>query len=81
MSSLNLKMNNNCGLGKVIIIYDDDKGTYDIKAQYLNSQKIDYYSISSNIKDANTAKLIKEAYIRGLYDGTDYRGAKDEDRK
>lgn len=73
-NKLNLQMNQNIGLEKVIIIYDDEKGTYDIKAQYLNSQKIDYYTIAFNIKDANTAKLVKDAYIRGLYDGADFRG-------
>ena len=73
---LNLKINQNIGLEKVIIIYDDNKGTYEIKAQYLNSQKVDYYTISSNIKDANTAKIVKDAYVRGLYDGADFRGEK-----
>lgn len=77
-NELNLQINQNIGLEKVIIIYDDKKRTYDIKAQYLNSQKIDYYTISSNIKDADTAKLVKDAYIRGLYDGADFRGEKDE---
>lgn len=73
-NKLNLQMNQNIGLEKVIIIYDDENGTYDIKAQYLNSQKIDYYTIAFNIKDADTAKLVKDAYIRGLYDGADFRG-------
>lgn len=77
-NKLNLQINQNIGLEKVIIIYDDKNGTYVIKAQYLNSQEIDYYTISSNIKDVDTAKLVKDAYIRGLYDGAEFRGEKND---
>ena len=30
---INLKMNNNCGLQRVIIVLNEENGTYDLKAQ------------------------------------------------
>lgn len=69
---VDFKTNNDCGLERIIIVLDEQKGTYTLKAQNPYSDKIDYHSIVYGIKDIETAKKVKEAYIRGLYDGEEY---------
>ena len=67
-----IKMNYNSGLGKVIIIYDDEKDTFSVLAQNPSSDKVDYLTVQSGIKDKETAKLISRAYFRGIFDGEDW---------
>lgn len=67
-----LKMNYNSGLGKVIIIYDSEKNTFSVLAQNPSSDKVDYLTVQSGIKDAETAKLVERAYFRGIFDGEDW---------
>ena len=67
-----LKMNYNSGLGKVIIIYDPEKNTFSVLAQNPTSDKVDYLTIQSRIKDAENAKLVERAYFRGIFDGEDW---------
>lgn len=67
-----LKMNFNSGLGKVIITYDAEKNTFSVLAQNPTSDKVDYLTVQSGIKDAETAKLVERAYFRGIFDGEDW---------
>ena len=71
---VNLKMNNDCGLERVIIVYGQEKETYSLEAQSpCYSERACYHTIVYDIKDIETAKKVKEAYIRGLYDGESYK--------
>lgn len=69
---IDLKMNQNIGLEKVIIIYDEQKETYSVLAQNPFSKNVDYLTVESAIKDGHTAMIVKRSYIRGLYDGADW---------
>ena len=70
---INLKMNNNCGLQRVIIVLNEENGTYDLKAQAPYDKSVHYKTVLFNIKDIETAQKVKEAYIQGLYDGEKYK--------
>ena len=66
---MDLKMNYDSGLGKVIIVLNEKEGKFDLLAQNPYASKVDYHRITCGIKDIETAKIVRDAYIRGLYDG------------
>lgn len=61
--------------GAVIILLNDNK-TFKIQACY----KGEYFTFLNDIKDEDTALLIKQAYCRGFLDAKDLYSQKEENK-
>ena len=70
---IDFNINFNSGLGKVIVVLDEKENKFTLLAQNPYASQVDYHTITSGIKDIETAKIVRDTYIRGLFDGETFR--------